>query len=1031
MSGAITAIAVTSAVSTGVAAAVGSTILGSTMLATVATGAISGAIGSAAGAAITGGDIGKAATAGLIGGGISAAAGPLVNKVIPQGTSPATAQIITEATKGAVQSGVSASLSGVKGNKLLKAIIAGGATGGVSALAGQALNAATKDLSITTGSPIANNAIKQGIKDAAIAQASGRDPALAALSSMVGSVGADTAAKYTENLNLARSIGSYAAGLAAGLPHDVALGNAVEGFASSSIEDAQRDFAQRIEDEKNLRAIIGVKNKNDVLNDSRYEEILSVFSAPKSQGVGTELGPPLAEAEIDDEFAPTRSDTKTLATIGGVSEESKQTPQNTRSVGTGLNLIYEDVDGKDKIIYNATTEDIANVKGYSVVLDSKGNAVDLETAKSYTDTNVSPTNSDIKAIFGLGTPDPSSPYKSLFGSGSTGGEFDPSGFAIFALDQGKKFEDVYIDVVDLKKTETDPKKLAEIDKAIQKLDEIKLDADSKNSTAKDVVGEKYQSDLSTYINQVNDSTSSAQKNYEDSKTGEVKPSVDGIKISAPTIDETNQNILNAIVKDTKTTTENATTQPDKNILFSQEISKLILKAGESSVAAEQAKFEASVNPTPENITAAQNAQLQAELDRKALNSATSRVDTTVPVVAPSQYETTVERPINTVSALKTTSIPEITAGYDSSRRLDQLILDANKADTLAPEPAVTSSQLDTTVVKPVADVTGSVTKKKIITPYGAVSESLARAFGTPQNLLAAIRSGAVKTEPISSVKTQPVIPVDPTTRPSPFETTVVRPADGEIKAPTTPSNLPYEFVDRLILNASNASAAASNAQVEASVNPTPENIAAAQDAQLNAELAGKELSNVIGQAIDLSQPGSQTDGSLGVSTVPGDSPVSSTSSLSGDSLVSGASPTSGTSLVPGTVPTQDVIAAPTETIVDTTKTTDNEDLLGDDLPPLEDVDFTDTDQTTNTGGVGSGGGLPPPLNIPNVLTGLSGLYFLNNLPSRRTQYIPGTPAEIDTNSLIMMSPDEYSRRTQLGNIFRVARGGLITLKKQR
>jgi hypothetical protein len=43
--------------------------------------------------------------------------------------------------------------------------------------------------------------------------------------------------------------------------------------------------------------------------------------------------------------------------------------------------------------------------------------------------------------------------------------------------------------------------------------------------------------------------------------------------------------------------------------------------------------------------------------------------------------------------------------------------------------------------------------------------------------------------------------------------------------------------------------------------------------------------------------------------------------------------------------------------------------------------------------------------------------------------IPNLLNELNTQSLIMMSPEEYALRTQSGNIFRVARGGLITLKK--
>lgn len=399
---------------------------------------------------------------------------------------------------------------------------------------------------------------------------------------------------------------------------------------------------------------------------------------------------------------------------------------------------------------------------------------------------------------------------------------------------------------------------------------------------------------------------------------------------------------------------------DAGILPAQQINRLILKASESSVEADRAKIEASVNPTPENVTAAKNATLQAELDKKALEDA---------------------KTIIRQNAIETTVVPQ------------------------QPE--------------------------RVQTPLGSVSLSMARAFGTPQNLLAAIRSGAVKAEPIS---------------PTPIKT------DTTGITGFASTYAPYTPVDQLILNASNASTAAANAQVEASINPTPENISIAQNAQLNAELAGKELSNAVGQAINLSQPGSQTDGSLGVSTVPGTSTVPSTSSLpgsssvpgassvpgdslvSGDSLLSGTSPTAGTSLVPETVPVPDVIAAPTEPVVDATKTTDTEDLLGDNLPPLEDVDFTETVDTTKTAGVPRPGGVSIPQIVAGGLAALPA--FLrptgpNYLPSKGMRYIPGTPVEIDTNSLIMMSPEEYARRTKLGSMFSVARGGLITLKKQR
>jgi hypothetical protein len=246
-------------------------------------------------------------------------------------------------------------------------------------------------------------------------------------------------------------------------------------------------------------------------------------------------------------------------------------------------------------------------------------------------------------------------------------------------------------------------------------------------------------------------------------------------------------------------------------------------------------------------------------------------------------------------------------------------------------------------------------------------------------------------------------------------------------------------IGRIISNADESATAAVEAKLAASVNPTPENIAVAEQAQLTAELDQKVL--------DDAQKQSFAEGFPVTGEVP---PQSTTAPVTGEVPVQSANVSAPTtdqtnqrilySILSGNATT----GAPTP--VAGQAGADASGLSGLQQAGIADVqgaggisDPIDS-QTGKIGTLTGGtkmpgtGGVGLSLNAPS-----GGLQFSNfarsgYVPQQGNlvgSLIPNLLSELNNQSLMMMSPEEYALRTQAGNIFRVARGGLITLKKQR
>jgi hypothetical protein len=261
---------------------------------------------------------------------------------------------------------------------------------------------------------------------------------------------------------------------------------------------------------------------------------------------------------------------------------------------------------------------------------------------------------------------------------------------------------------------------------------------------------------------------------------------------------------------------------------------------------------------------------------------------------------------------------------------------------------------------------------------------------------------------------------------------------GDSSAPDTGILSSRDF-SRILSQADQSAAAAVEAKVAASVSPTPENIAAAEQAQLVAELDQKVLDDA------------QKQSSVEEVPVTGEVPPQATNAP-----------------VAGEVPVQSAnVSAPT---IDQTNQKILYSILSGNATtgapsPVQGSTGTDASglsglQQAGMGDVQGAGGISDPIDSQTGKigtltggtkapgTGGSGLSL--NAPSGGLQFsnfarsgyapqqgnlvgslIPNLLNELNNQSLMMMSPEEYALRTQSGNIFRVARGGLITLKKQR
>jgi hypothetical protein len=243
-----------------------------------------------------------------------------------------------------------------------------------------------------------------------------------------------------------------------------------------------------------------------------------------------------------------------------------------------------------------------------------------------------------------------------------------------------------------------------------------------------------------------------------------------------------------------------------------------------------------------------------------------------------------------------------------------------------------------------------------------------------------------------------------------------------------------EFDDKMFKNllsqADQSSAAAIEAQVQAAISPTPENVAAAEQAQLVAELDQKVLADAEKQA---STEGAPTASEVPVQSTATAPTIEQTNQSILNAITSGNATTGVPTPVQGSAGTDASGLSPLQQagMADFQGAGGVSDPIGGQTGKLG----------TLTGGVPMPQTMQPKSGAPMPRPGASvpqgGLQFSN---FSRTGYapqqgslvgslIPNLLNELDAQSLMMMSPEEYALRTQAGNIFRVARGGLVALKK--
>lgn len=361
---------------------------------------------------------------------------------------------------------------------------------------------------------------------------------------------------------------------------------------------------------------------------------------------------------------------------------------------------------------------------------------------------------------------------------------------------------------------------------------------------------------------------------------------------------------------------NSTSQ--SGYLSSKDINRLVSKANQSSIEADQAEITASISPTPENIAAAEQAKLTAELDKKVLQSASQ---TDVPI---------------------------------------------------------------------------KIDEDSFVTP--TIEE-------TNKNILNAILPGGQTAVTDAGLKYEPSVDVD---------SGILSPKD----------------INRILSSADESAAAAVEAKLAASVNPTPENIAAAEQAQLVAELDQKAVDGL-----------AKTDVPVGVEGEVVSAPTIDQTNESILKAILGGGETTG---------------APTPVVGQT-----GQDLLT--VEGLQEAGLSDAYGFGDAGGISDPidsqqgplgtmtGNVQLPQTMQKPMSGApmprpgapmpqGGLQFSTFNRVGTPMYFDGAPStlsalgplsELDMQSIMMMSPEEYAARTKSANIFRVARGGLIALNKKR
>jgi hypothetical protein len=237
-------------------------------------------------------------------------------------------------------------------------------------------------------------------------------------------------------------------------------------------------------------------------------------------------------------------------------------------------------------------------------------------------------------------------------------------------------------------------------------------------------------------------------------------------------------------------------------------------------------------------------------------------------------------------------------------------------------------------------------------------------------------------------------------------------------------------VNRILSKADESSAAAVEARLAASVNPTPENIAAAEQAELAAELDQKALDGL-----------AKTDVPVG---------------MEGETVAAPTIEQTNESILKAILGGGETTGAPTPVAGQA-----DQDLLT--LEGLQQAGLSDSSEFGDAGGISDPidsqqgplgtmtGNIPMPQTMQRPMSGApmprpgapmpqGGLQFSSFNRVGTPMYLDGAPStlsalgplsDLDMQSIMMMSPEEYAARTKSANIFRVARGGLIALNKKR
>ncbi len=246
-------------------------------------------------------------------------------------------------------------------------------------------------------------------------------------------------------------------------------------------------------------------------------------------------------------------------------------------------------------------------------------------------------------------------------------------------------------------------------------------------------------------------------------------------------------------------------------------------------------------------------------------------------------------------------------------------------------------------------------------------------------------------------------------------------------------------LNRILLQANQSSDAAVEAKAQAAINPTPENIAAAEQAQLTAELDQKVLADAQKQiSVEEVPPAGEVPPESVDVPVASNVPVQPAESAAPtidqtnksilNAITSGNATTGAPAPVQGSAVTDASGLSPLQQagIADVQGAGGISDPIDSQIGKIGTL--TGGTKAPGTGGSGLS------LNAPSGGLQFSSFGRTGYAPQQTNlvgSLIPNLLTELNNQSLMMMSPEEYALRTQSGNIFRVARGGLIALKKQR